>query len=125
MLGHVTEWFYKDLVGIDGDPAGPGFKKIIIRPTPVGDLTWAEASYQSVRGPIFVRWERDGGRLKLRVTIPANTAATIYLPVAEGGKVTENGVAAADSPGVRFLRRELDRNVYAVESGSYTFESRL
>jgi hypothetical protein len=125
MLGHITEWFYKDLIGIDGDPAGPGFKKIIIRPTPVGDLEWAEATYKSVRGPISVRWDRDAGRFKLRFTIPANTLATVYLPAADDARVTESGSDAAKSTGVRFLRRESGRSVYAVESGSYSFESRL
>ena len=125
MLGHITEWFYKDLVGIDGDPVGPGFKKIIIRPTPVGDLAWAEATYKSVRGPISVRWDRTGDRFQLAATIPANTSATVYLPAAQNAKVTEAGVDATHSPGIRFLRREAGRNVYAIESGSYSFESRL
>jgi alpha-L-rhamnosidase len=125
MLGHITEWFYKDLVGIDSDPAGPGFKKIIIRPTPVGDLKWAAATYKSVRGPISVRWERDGDRFKLAATLPANTTATVYLPAAAGGKVLESGQEVGNSPGVAFLRREGDRNVYAVGAGTFTFESRL
>ena len=50
MLGQITEWFYQDLAGIAADPAGPGFQKIIIRPQPVGDLTWARAGYDSIRG---------------------------------------------------------------------------
>ena len=73
MLGHITEWFYKDLVGIDCDPAGPGFKKIIIKPTPVGDLTWAKASYDSGRGKIISDWKRNGATFTLAVEIPPNT----------------------------------------------------
>ncbi len=125
MLGHITEWFYKDLAGIDSDPAGPGFKKIIIRPTPVGDLKWAEASYRSVRGPISVRWDRDADQFKLSTSIPANTTATVYLPAAANSKVLESGVDASSSPEIVFLRREGDRNVYAVGSGTFSFESRL
>jgi hypothetical protein len=125
MLGHITEWFYKDLVGIDSDSAGPGFQKIIIRPMPVGDLEWAEATYKSVRGPISVRWDHTGDRFQLATTIPANTTATVYLPAAAESKVTESGVDVASGEGIRFLRREGDRNVYAIESGSYKFESRL
>jgi hypothetical protein len=125
MLGHIIEWFYESLVGIESDPAGPGFKKIIIKPTPVGDLEWAEATYQSIRGPISVRWERDGDKFQLRATIPANTTATVYVPAAPGSDVSEGGKGAADSPGVRFVGREADRTVYSIESGSYTFESRL
>jgi alpha-L-rhamnosidase len=125
MLGQITEWFYKDLVGIDVDPDGPGFKKIIIRPAPIGDLAWAEAVYRSVRGPISVRWDHSGDRFKLAATIPANTSGTVYLPATAGNSVLENGIEAAISPGVLFLRREGDRDIYSIQSGSYLFETSL
>lgn len=123
MLGHITEWFYKDLVGIDSDPNAPGFKNIIIRPTPVGDLEWAEAEYHSIRGPIAVRWDRADATFKLAVTIPANTTATIYLPAAENAPVTEGGKPVAESEGVKFIRREGNRNIYQIGSGTYAFQS--
>ena len=50
MLGHIMEWFYHDLAGIQ--PGAPGFKEIVIKPTIVGDLTWVKASYNSIHGPI-------------------------------------------------------------------------
>lgn len=123
MLGQITEWFYKDLAGIDSDPAFPGFKRVRLRPQPAGDLTWAEASYNSIHGPIAVRWERDGGRFRMKVTIPANTTATVFVPARDAAAVQESGVAAAEASGVRLLRREEDRMVYAVESGKYEFTS--
>jgi alpha-L-rhamnosidase len=123
MLGQVIEWFYHDLAGIACDPAGPGFKKILIQPHPVGDLTWVEASYDSIRGPIAVRWDHREGRLALKVTIPANTTATVFVPARESGTVREGGAPAAQRPGVKFLRREGDRDVLAVESGTYAFEA--
>ncbi len=91
MLGQITEWFYKDLAGIDVDPSGPGFKKIILRPQPVGDLTWVEAGYESIHGPISVRWERDGEHFVLKATIPANTTATVFLPARKGVAIRESG----------------------------------
>jgi len=45
------------------------------------------------------------------------------VPTKGDGEVSEGGVAAEDSPGVRLLRREGGCAVYAVDSGSYTFES--
>jgi hypothetical protein len=125
MLGHITEWFYKDLVGIDADPEKPGFENVVIKPTPVGDLTWAEASYDSLRGPIQCRWDRDGKDFKLRIAIPANSTATVYLPANESSEDTEGDKLAAESDGVEFLRREGDRNVYSVGSGTYEFGSKL
>ena len=125
MLGQITEWFYKDLAGIDCDPTGPGFKKIILHPQPVGDLKWVEASYDSVRGPIAVRWERNGEEFVLRATIPADTTATVYLPARQGAVVREGGVPADHRPGVKFLRRDRDVAVFAIESGSYIFDTKI
>lgn len=117
MLGQIMEWFYADLAGIAPDPAAPGFKNVIIRPQPVGDLTWAEASYDSVHGPIAVRWERHEGKFTLKVTIPANTTATVYLPA-------DRELPVAEGQHVTWLRREGDRSVYRIQSGSYVFESK-
>ena len=125
MLGQIIEWFYKDLAGIDCDPAGPGFQKIILRPQPVSDLAWVEASYDSIRGPIHVRWERDGARFVFSATIPANTTATVFLPSRKGAEVLEGGAMAGRQPGVKFLRWDGDRAVFAIESGSYQFQSPL
>ena len=122
MLGQITEWFYRYLVGIDIDPSGPGFSKIIIRPNPVGDLTWAEATYNSIHGPIAVRWERAENKFVLKVTIPANTTATIFVPSQAGSPVLEGG-STIDTPGEKLIRREGDRVLLSIESGSYRFES--
>lgn len=84
MLGHIMEWFYHDLAGIQPDPEGPGFKRIIIKPTVVGDLTWVKARYKSLRGPIVSEWSRDGGKFTLRVSIPPNTTATVHVPSKSG-----------------------------------------
>jgi len=123
MLGQVTEWFYHDLAGIAADPAAPGFKKIFIRPQPVGDLVWLEASYASIRGPIAVRWERRGERFALVVEIPANTTATVFVPTRESATVAEGGAPAERRAGVALLRRDGDRAVFAIESGRYEFQS--
>jgi hypothetical protein len=125
MLGHITEWFYKDLVGIDYDPTGPGFKKIIIKPTPVGDLTWAKASYDSVRGKISSHWKRDGEKFTLEVEIPPNTTATVFIPAKPNTKVTESDKSLDHSTGVKLLRDESDRKVVTIESGRYRFESQF
>ena len=125
MLGQITEWFYKDLAGIRTDPTGPGFKKIIINPQPVGDLTWAKAIYESIRGTIVSDWKRDGDKFTLNVTIPANTTATVFVPAKSAGRVMESGKPMKQSAGVKFLRQENDHAVYVVGSGDYTFESKL
>jgi len=91
----------------------------------VGDLKWAQATYDSLRGPIAVRWERDGNRFKLNVTIPANVTATVFMPAKSADTVTEGGALAASSSGVKFLRAANGRAVYEVASGSYIFASQF
>ncbi len=121
MLGHITEWFYKHLAGIAPDPASPGYANIIIAPQPVGDLKWVEATHHTIRGPVHVRWERDGEALTLDVTVPANTTATVKLPNEKGANVTEAGRAINQAPGVKVLPAEGDRAVLQIESGKYRF----
>jgi|DewCreStandDraft_2_1066082.scaffolds.fasta_scaffold01513_12 alpha-L-rhamnosidase len=125
MLGHILEWFYKDLAGIDCDPEAPGFKRVVIRPTPVGDLTWVRASYDSIRGQITTEWHRDADRFRLKVRIPPNTTATVYVPALASDAVREGDRPARSSPGVRFLRTESGCAVFSVESGTYEFESQF
>jgi hypothetical protein len=125
MLGQIEEWFYHDVAGIACDPAGPGFKKIFIRPQPIGDLTWAKASYDSIRGKIVSDWKRDGDKFTLKVVIPANTTATVFVPAKSANDVKESGKSADRSKGVGFLRQEKDRAVFAIESGSYEFTSKF
>ena len=121
MLGHITEWFYKDLVGISSDPTGPGYRKIIVRPEPVDGLEWAEATHTTVRGPVRVRWDRAGNTFHLAVTIPANTTATVNVPVVKNQRITESDNAIAEAAGVQSLGYLDGRARFRIQSGSYTF----
>jgi alpha-L-rhamnosidase len=123
MLGQIMEWFYGDLAGIAPDPAGPGFKKFLVRPQPVGDITCARAGYDSVRGRIESGWKRDSTNFVLHVNVPANTSATVWLPARSGGSVREGGRLLSEQKGVTFLRMDQDCAVLAVGSGQYEFSS--
>jgi alpha-L-rhamnosidase len=125
MLGQIIEWFYGDLAGIAPDPAGPGFKRILIKPEPVGDVRWARASFDSVRGEIVSDWKRSGDTFTLRVVIPANTTATVVLPAKSARQVTEGGKSVSKAPGVKLLRENPGRAVFEIESGNYEFKSTL
>jgi hypothetical protein len=60
-------------------PAAPGFSRIRIQPT-VCDLSWAEGSVPTPKGPVKVRWDRTAERFALSVTVPKGTRALIVLP---------------------------------------------
>jgi hypothetical protein len=127
-----VEWnFYKvDSVsgaaraGIRPDPAHPGFQSFLIQPVVAGDLTFAEGQTESPYGTIRSRWEKQGGRYILEVTIPPNSQATVHLPAADASVVTESGAALADADGVTTLRSKAGHVVLRVEAGSYRFESK-
>jgi hypothetical protein len=123
MLGHIMEWFYSDLAGIQSD--GVAFKRIIIKPTPVGDVTWASARYDSVYGQITSDWKRASDRFTLDVTIPPGTSATVYLPTDDTKSITESGQPADKSSGVTFDRSTGGRAVFDIVSGRFHFESIL
>ena len=118
-------WFYQGLAGIRPDTSAPGFKKIIIKPAVVGDLTWVKCYHDSPYGRIVSNWKLEGQKLTMEITIPANTTATVYIPVNNAAQVTESGKPAVKAVGVRFLHMENNTAVYTVASGSYRFQSDL
>jgi len=125
MFGQLNEWLFSHLAGIQGDPEGPGFRKIIIRPSVVGDLTEVKAGYDSIQGKIVSEWMRNGSRLTLHVIIPPNTMATIYVPATSADSVTEGGGPAVQGSGIKFLKMGNGAAIYQVGSGDYTFGSSL
>jgi alpha-L-rhamnosidase len=125
LLGDFGGWLYEDLAGIKSDPDHPGFKHILIRPPVVEDLKFVRASHLSPFGKIATDWQRDGSAFTLRVLIPVNTTATVYIPTSDPASVTESGRAANTVPGVRLLRNDDAVAVYEVDSGAYVFASRL
>ena len=115
MLGHIMEWFYTGLGGIKQEDNGIVFQNIIIRPEIVGDITWVKSSYQSSYGLIRSDWKKENNILEMKVEIPANTSATIYLPTNQEGSVTENGkktTVSKTADGKYFCK---------IGSGSYIF----
>ena len=80
LAGYLGAWMYQTLGGIAYDSSRPGFKNIIMRPQPAGDLKWVNASFKSLYGQIISNWKVDKGQFHWKVTIPANTTATLYFP---------------------------------------------
>lgn len=121
MLGHIIEWFYHDLAGIQCDPNAVGFKKIVIKPAPVGNLKWVRANYVSPYGRIVSNWKRDGKKFAISIDIPANTTATVYLPAQNITSITEGGQPVSKIKNIRFLFMTDGLAAFAIGSGSYEF----
>jgi hypothetical protein len=61
-------------------PLAPGFARMIIQPQP-GTLAFAQAKVPTVRGPVSVRFDDTPERVRLEVSLPANTTARVALPL--------------------------------------------
>ncbi len=120
-LGSVGEWMYASVAGIDLDPVQPAYKRIVLHPHPGGGLTYARATYDSIHGPITSDWKLENGQFVYHITVPANTTATVYVPVQSATQVMEGGKPANKVEGVTFARMEAGCAVYQVGSGAYTF----
>nr|WP_319511105.1 family 78 glycoside hydrolase catalytic domain [uncultured Draconibacterium sp.] len=86
-LGAVGQWMYEFQLGITTDHATgeAGYKHFVLQPQVGGNFTSLSGSYDSNYGSISSSWEADGkGNLTLfTAVVPANTTATLYLPVSD------------------------------------------
>ena len=129
--GVVAEWMFHYMAGIAPDEAQPGFKHFFLQPYPdtrttlrysQKRITSVDADFASDYGSIQAEWQCDGGKeMTYRVTIPANTSATLRLPVGEGLYVYESGQVAEDAEGVTYTGTADGYATYEVGSGSYLF----
>ena len=128
MFGSIDKFFYCNLGGIN--LGSPGYRRILIKPQPVGDLRSVTASRRTVRGTISVAWIKGDTSLDLRVSIPPGTEADVSIPklgltdlvVEESGTVVwraNNYVPGA--PGLTGGSDAPDAVILHVGSGSYNF----
>jgi alpha-L-rhamnosidase len=118
--GAIGDWLYRVSGGID--LAAPGYKQITIQPTPDKRLTFARTSFESPYGLIKSGWELKNNVMSVTVSIPANTTATIRLPNAEAGSVTENKKSIQDLKGLSNVRQDGTNVMLVAGSGQYVFE---
>lgn len=122
LLGDLIVWYYEYLAGIKTSADRVAFKHIEMHPHLAGDLSYVNASYNSVRGPIKSHWRKLNNGFTWEISIPANTTATIYFPNSVGKEVFENGTKLSSTKNVSNIRQQKDRVVFEIESGNYLFE---
>jgi alpha-L-rhamnosidase len=128
--GSVDAWFYRFLAGLS--PALPGWKKIRVRPHVLGDLTFVEASLETVAGRIGSAWKRAGDVFSLDVRVPVGSTGEVRVPLlGPGARVLESGKSlwraghAVDPvPGIVLAGDDGRSVVFEIGSGTYSFESR-
>jgi len=60
--------------------------------------------------------------LELRLSVPPNAEAVVYLPAATSAGVTESGLALAQADGIEEVREDSGQLVLRVGSGQYAFQ---
>ena len=117
LLGDLLIWFYEDLAGIKNTPTSVGFKQILMEPVFPEKLNYVNASHVSPYGRIGSSWKRDGNKLKWNVEIPANTTATVKLPLDFHVQVD------AGQAGIHSVEEADGKLVVELGSGKYVFMS--
>jgi alpha-L-rhamnosidase len=124
MFAGGVVWLYRHLAGVQADPSRPGYEHVIIRPQPVAGIAHASYYTSTLRGRVGAAWENQSGAFRLRASVPPNSTATVWLPAPADADIREGALPARQAEGVNWLRREGDREVWAVASGEYDFSVR-
>ena len=119
--GAIGDWMYGVMAGIEVDPAAPGFKHVLIQPEPGGGFTRVKAAHDTMYGAVSSSWAIEQGTFTLDIEVPANTRATVRLPKAPIGRVTEGGQPLAVGNGVTAVRQDGEAVVVEIGSGRYRF----
>ena len=129
--GVVAEWMFHHMAGIAPDEAQPGFKHFLLQPNPdtrstlrynQKRITFVDADFASDYGQIKAEWQCDGTKeMTYRITIPANTSATLRLPIADGLYIYESGTIAEEAEGVEYTGTSDGYATFEVGSGEYLF----
>ena len=131
LVGDLEIWFYEYLAGIRPDPAQPAFKHFTIAPVCIDDLDWVRAEIGSMHGHIRSAWWREGDKLHLDISVPANTTARVCVPTATADVIVSEGdvelinsaKATGSCAGVRFVERNDGGAWFDVGAGDYRFVS--
>lgn len=118
--GAIGDWMYRTVAGLQ--ELQPGYKEILIAPKPGGKLTRVAAEYNTPYGGVKSAWETSDGKIRLDLTVPANTTARLVLPGAAGKKVTEKGIDVARVKAIAQGGSQGSDLVLNVGSGTYRLE---
>lgn len=80
MLGAIDSWFTGRLAGIQQVPGSIGYRKLLIDPAVVGDLTHAEGRYQTPYGEVRTSWTKASDGIRLTVDVPPGSTAEVHVP---------------------------------------------
>lgn len=120
-LTGMGNWFYRDLVGIAPDLAAPAFRHFTLRPAVPARVNSIRFTYDSPRGTIESRFEKNGRQADWKVIVPPNTNATVTFPAASLDLITESNLPLAGAAGVTIAGPVDGHPSARLLSGNYHF----
>ena len=127
--GSVASWMFRSMAGISYDEENPGFKHIVLAPNPDQFLKTVKASYDSAYGTIVSNSVIDGDTWTYDAVIPANTTATVKLPIENIDTLTVNGKAldalTLEADGIVYNGYENGIALFDAVAGSFSFASNV
>lgn len=124
-FGAVAQWMICHSAGIQRDK--PGFKHFLLKPgiDNQRSITQVDAYYDSPYGKIQSSWQTEAGQLRYQARVPANTSATLVLPVQDTEMVTESGRALDECDGISRVEKHPQGVSLQLLSGCYSFVCKL
>ena len=123
MLGHLMEWFFSGIGGIRQELDSKSYEHILIYPEIVGDLTWAQTTFNTIHGEISTNWKIENAKFILNIKIPANCKAIVAVPQIDPEKVLESNQPVSLSKDIKNIKVSDGRTLCEISSGEYTFET--
>ena len=84
-------------------------------------MTSVKASLRTAYGPVGSAWKIDDDKFIYDLTIPANTTASVTLPVADAANVTEGGKPLGEVKEAALLPATDGNATFSLGSGTYHF----
>lgn len=128
MFGSIDAWFYRYIAGLEILEAG--FRKFKVKPSPINDLMRVSASvYVPARGLIAITWWKENQCFKLKLSVPVNSIAEIYLPKIDNRIILKEGDKYIIIPvgeiskidGILKIREKEKYILIMINSGNYNF----
>jgi len=121
MMGSIDAWFYKYIAGIQLDEDKPAFASFIVKPLLLNNLEFGNAQIETIRGKISSEWKRHQGLFTLKLEVPFNTTAMVFIPGGEKSDLKESGLPLKKVEGVEYLGFKEGYHQVKVYSGRYVF----
>ena len=121
MMGSIDAWFYRYIAGIQSDEKNPAFASFIVKPQPLDSLGWAKSQIETMRGTVSSEWKRHDGQFTLKIEVPFNATATVYIPGKENEEISEGGIQISKVKGIEDIEYKDGAFIIRVHSGKYVF----